>query len=261
MHGNGRNGKGTFIKTVAAILGDYAGTADFSTFVRQRGNTGPRDDVANMKGKFFIAAQESAEGAGLAESLIKWLTGGDLVRARRLYENSYEFEPTAKIWLATNHKPVIRGTDSAIWSRIKLIPFEVSFEGREDRGLKAALMSELPGILNWAIEGCLRWQEDGLDFPESVVNATREYRSESDQVGRFLEEQCETLETARIKARDLYTAYKNWADAAGEEDILTETAFGRRLKECGLMKKHTSRGTIYEGIHLRVTGSERDDRL
>jgi putative DNA primase/helicase len=135
LHGTGRNGKGTFIKTVAEVLGDHAGTADFSAFTPKR-NDGPCDDIANMRGKRMISAQESREGAAFAESIVKWLTGGDRVRARRLYENSTEFDPSFKIWLATNHKPVIRGTDPAIWSRIKLIPFEVSFEGRENRELK-----------------------------------------------------------------------------------------------------------------------------
>jgi putative DNA primase/helicase len=190
LWGLGRNGKGTLIKILASMLGDYAGTADFSAFVQRRHDNGPRDDIANMKGKRFVSAQESREGAALAESLIKWLTGGDRVRARRLYENSYEFDPTHKIWLATNHKPVIRGTDSAIWSRLKLIPFEVSFEGREDKTLKQALLRELPGILAWALEGCRLWQKEGLSFPESVINATGEYRRDSDHVGRFIEECC-----------------------------------------------------------------------
>jgi putative DNA primase/helicase len=140
------------LKTLALAMGDYAGTADFSTFVQRRDDAGPRDDIANMRGKRLVSAQESREGAALAESLLKWLTGGDRVRARQLYENSYEFDPSWKIWLATNPKPVIRGTDPAIWSRIKLVPFDVSFEGREDRTLKTSLQDELPGILNWAID-------------------------------------------------------------------------------------------------------------
>lgn len=250
MYGTGRNGKGTFIKTVAAILGDYAGTADFSTFVAKR-DEGPRDDIANMRGKRFVSAQESREGAALAESLLKWLTGGDVVRARRLYENSYEFEPTHKIWLATNHKPIIHGTDTAIWSRIKLIPFEVSFEGREDRTLKGALLEELPGILAWAAKGCLEWQAHGLEFPESVLRATAEYRNESDQIGRFTEECCIVGEYATARGGQLYAAYRRWAEAGGE-DVLTQTAFGRRLVERGIQKGHSNKGAVYNGIGLRA---------
>jgi putative DNA primase/helicase len=250
LHGTGRNGKGTYLKLLAAILGEYAGTADFSTFVATRDDRAPRDDVANMHGKRFIAAQESREGAALAESLIKWLTGGDAVRARRLYENSWEFDPTHKLWLATNHKPIIRGTDPAIWSRIRLIPFDVSFEGKEDRTLKTALMDELPGILAWAIEGCLRWQEEGLPLSASVEKATREYRDESDQLGRFIEERCIVGEFVSVLGRVLYSSYKTWAHDAGEPD-LTETAFGRRMTEKGFQKRHTDRGKSYSGIALR----------
>jgi len=179
------------------------------------------------------------------------------VRARRLYENSYEFDPTHKIWLATNHKPVVHGTDPAIWSRLKLIPFEVSFEGREDKELKQALQPELPGILAWAVEGCLSWQREGLDFPESVVNATAEYRRESDQVGRFTEECCVVGESLTARARPLYTAYKRWAEVAGE-GVLTETAFGIRLRD-RFRKKHSDIGTCYLGVGLKNEPTASDE--
>jgi putative DNA primase/helicase len=250
LHGGGRNGKGTFLLTLALMLGDYAGTADFSTFVQRRDDSGPRDDIANMRGKRFVSAQESREGVALAESLLKWLTGGDRVRARRLYENSTEFQPSWKIFLASNHRPIVRGTDLAIWSRIKLVPFDVTFEGREDRKLKDTLRGELSGILGWAVAGCLKWQADGLAFPVSVLEATNEYRAESDQIGRFIADACITGEFASAKARSLYGAYRTWATAAGEEPI-SETAFARRMAEHGLVKRRTETGAVYERIGLR----------
>lgn len=249
-YGTGRNGKGVFLKTVCDVLGDYASTADFSAFLVRK-NDGPRDDIANMRGRRLVRAEESNEGARLAEGIVKTLTGGDRVRARRLHENSYEFDPTWKIWLATNHKPAIRGTDPAIWSRLKLIPFEVSFAGREDRGLKQRLRDELPGILAWAVEGCLRWQEDGLEFPDSVLNATAEYRDESDHVGRFIAEECVTLPNCQSPARSLYGAYRKWAEAAGEGE-LTETEFGRRMIDRGYQRKRMNRGNVYMGVGLRA---------
>lgn len=249
LYGIGRNGKGTFIKTLTEMLGDYAGTADFSTFVQRTGDGGPRDDIANMKGRHMVSAQESREGASLAESIIKWLTGGDLVRARRIYENSFEFQPTHKIWLASNHKPAVRGTDAAIWSRIKLIPFAVSFEGREDRGLKDALREELPGILALSVQGCVLWQKDGLQFPETVTKATEEYRAENDQVGRFISDRCVKGDCIRAKARALYMSYREWAQQGGEDPI-SETAFGLRLSERGLHKRRDGNGVTYEGIGL-----------
>lgn len=216
-----------------------------------RKNDGPRDDVANMRGRRLVRAEESNEGARLAEGIVKTLTGGDRVRARRLHENSYEFDPTWKIWLATNHKPAIRGTDPAIWSRLKLIPFEVSFAGREDRTLKHRLRDEMPGILAWAVEGCLRWQEDGLEFPASVLHATAEYRDESDQVGRFIAEECVTLSNCQNPARALYGAYRKWAEGAGEDE-LTETEFGRRMTDRGYQRKRMTQGNVYLGVGLRA---------
>ena len=252
LYGTGRNGKGLLLKVLSTLLGDYAGTADFSTFVAKRDDRGPRDDIANMRGSRFISAQEGRDGSALAESIVKWLTGGDRVRARKLHQNSFEFDPTWKICLATNYKPVIKGTDPAIWSRIRLVPFDVSFDGREDKTLKIALMSELPGVLNWALEGCMRWQSEGLPVPESVVRATGEYRAESDQVARFLEDRCVIGEHVSAASRQLYIAYKAWAQETGEREneVLSETAFGLRLgiRFKGKKKPH---GKIYEGVALR----------
>jgi putative DNA primase/helicase len=249
LHGTGRNGKGVFLRTLMETLGDYAVTADFSTFTSQNDRGGPRDDVANMRGRHLVSAQEGREGAALAESLIKWLTGGDLVRARRLYENSYEFQPSHKIWLATNHKPAVRGADPAIWSRIKLVPFDVSFEGREDRGLKSAMKAELPGVLAWAVEGCLRWQEDGLCFPDTVRDATARWRGENDQLGQFLEDCCLLGEFATIKVRKLYAAHRRWAEEAGEEPLASR-AFGERMRARGFEKKHRIDGDWYLGVGM-----------
>ncbi len=254
LYGTGRNGKGTLLKKLGEAMGDYACTADFSTFVQRRDDSGPRDDIAHMAGKRFVSAQESREGAALAESLIKWLTGGDRVRARRLYENSWEFDPTHKIWLATNHKPIVRGTDPAIWSRIRLIPFDVSFEGREDRDLKDTLAAELEGILSWAVQGCLLWQEHGLAFPQSVTAATTEYRRESDPVGGFIDERCVVGEYAQARARGLYVQYKQWADGSGE-DKMTATAFGLRLVERGFRKTKDRTGLVYQGMGYLVDSS------
>jgi putative DNA primase/helicase len=250
LAGSGRNGKGTLLKTIQTLVGDYAGTADFATFIARR-DGGMRDDVANMRGQRFVVAQEAHEGAALAEGVIKWLTGGDRVRARRLYENSSEFDPTFKLWLATNYKPEVRGTDPAIWSRIKLIPFDVSFEGHEDKTLKQELLKELPGILAWAVRGCLQWQKNGLHFPSSVVEATKEYRTDSDQVGRFLSDCCVKDPKKQTKASTLYETYKAWCEANGEK-LLTSTGFGTRMRGCpGVSKQITRQSKVYSGVVLR----------
>jgi P4 family phage/plasmid primase-like protien len=254
LHGTGRNGKGTLLKTVQTMLGgDYASTADFSTFISRGDDRGPRDDVANMRGRRFVVSQEVREGAPLAEALVKWLTGGDRVRARNLYERSSEWQPTQHLWLAVNRRPVIRGTDTGIWSRIRLLPFDVSFEGREDRTLKQALQDELPGILAWAVRGCLEWQRSGLGTCESVQSATAEYRTESDQLARFIEERCIVVPNAQAKARWLYERYRGWVEHSGE-NAMTETTFGLSIRERGFQVKPTKGGKLYLGIGFQEGG-------
>lgn len=258
LHGEGRNGKGTFIKTLAEMFGDYGTTADFNTFVdKGENNRAPRDDVANMKGKRFVASQETREGAKLAEALVKWLTGGDKLRARKLYENSDEFDPTWKIWLATNHKPEISGDDIGIWSRIKLIPFTVSFEGREDKDLKNNLLAELPGILRWAVEGCSTYMSKGLEFPKSVLDATSEYKAESDKLGQWIEECCVLSDSFQKLAHELHSSYEKWCSRTHEKTILNKNAFGRRLgRRKDLKSEHTRNGTRYIGIGLKAEDRE-----
>ena len=255
LHGTGRNGKGTFLGTLQAMLGDYASTADFSTFISRGDDRGPRDDVANMRGRRMVVSQEVREGAPLAEALIKWLTGGDTVRARNLYERSVEWRPTHHLWLAVNRKPVIRGTDTGIWSRIRLILFDVSFVGREDKKLKSDLLEELPGVLAWAVDGCLKWQRDGLGSCAAVQAATNGYRAESDQIARFLLDECTSGQYMKAKARLLYGRYRGWADRTGE-DVMTETAFGLSICERGFQGKRTNGGKVYLGLGLRDQGSD-----
>ena len=257
LHGTGRNGKGTFLGTLQAMLGDYASTADFSTFISRADDRGPRDDVANMRGRRMVVSQEVREGAPLAEALIKHLTGGDTVRARNLYERSVEWRPVHHLWLAVNRKPTIRGTDTGIWSRIRLVPFDVSFDGREDKKLKSNLLEELPGILAWSVRGCLMRNRDGLGTCAAVQAATSEYRAESDQLARFIEECCTSGQYMQTKARWLYERYRSWADQTGEH-VMTETAFGLSICERGYEKKPTKIGRIYLGLGLRNQSGEGD---
>ena len=204
-----------------------------------------------MAGRRFVCAQESREGAQLDEALIKALTGGDLITARFLHREFFTFRPTWKIWLATNHRPEIRGSDVGIWSRPKLIPFGVNFEGREDRGLKDALLqpTELSGILNWAIEGCRMYLKDGLQYPEAVTSATRQYRADSDVIGRFIEEEC-VSGIGSAWANEIYQAFSKWASDVGEPGM-SETAFSLRMKERGMDKQRLARGVKYMNIGLR----------
>jgi putative DNA primase/helicase len=261
MHGDGRNGKGTVIKILSEIWGDYAITVPFNTLIDRGDNTNaPRDDVASMKGKRFVASQETREGAKLAEALVKSLTGGDKVSARKLYENLDEIKPTWKIWLATNHRPEISGDDSGIWSRIKLMPFNVSFEGREDKNLKEDLMSELPGILRWAVEGCSTYLRNGLTFPKSVVSATDKYKAESDKLAQWAEECCTFNECLQQYTHDLHRNYEEWCKRTHEKNVMNRDSFGRRMAKFARSKKlkseHKAKGTLYYGIGPNLAQAE-----
>jgi putative DNA primase/helicase len=233
MHGAGQNGKSTFLDVLAHVLGDYAVQADFATFLDRQMGDGPRNDIARLNGARLVRSVEVGEGKRFNEPLIKVLTGDDIVAARFLYSEAFEFRPTFKLWLAANHKPVIRGADLGIWRRVRLVPFTVTIsEAEKDDTLKGRLMAEAPGILAWAVAGCLLWLEHGLRAPDIVRAATQEYRSESDVIGGFLDDCCELAPGLEVPSGELYAAYRQWAERGGEY-VLSQTSFGRRIDERG----------------------------
>jgi putative DNA primase/helicase len=256
-YGTGRNGKSVFLNTIASMLGDYATGTPFSTFEMSRYQSQSTNDLAALRGKRFVSARETQEARRLNEARVKAVTGGDPITARFLYAEFFTYFPQFKFWLAVNHKPIIRDTSEGMWSRVRLIPFTVSFRGREDKKLEDTLRGELPGILGWALAGCRKWQElDGLAEPQVVIRATKEYKEESDPVGVFLAECTEPKPnfSATTDAKALYDFYVSWCEDAGEEP-LSQTAFGRRLAEKGYEKIRTSNGrNAYRGID--VVGSK-----
>ena len=185
--------------------------------------------------------------------MIKEMTGGDRMTARFLHREFFEFMPSFKIWLATNHKPNVRG-DQAIWRRLKLIPFDYSIPKERQKKrheVMAMFQAELSGILNWAIEGCLEWQRDGLGVPEEVLAATREYEAEQDTFAMFLEERCVRTANARVLSIDLYREYKAWAEQYGETPV-SHKAFASMMSERGFKKSRAKKGLLYAGIGLRL---------
>lgn len=228
-YGNGRNGKSTFLDVVSGLMGDYAVNIQPETImVRHSAGGGANSDIARLKGARFVTSVEPSEGMKLNEGLIKQLTGGDKVTARYQYGNEFEFTPEFKLWMGTNHKPIIRGTDTGIWRRVHLIPFTVTIpEEKVDRHLLHHLRAELPGILHWAVEGCLMWQREGLKKPAAVEDATKEYRSEMDVMSAFLESCC-IVGAGREKTADLYQAYSRWADENNEYKM-SSRKFGREM--------------------------------
>jgi putative DNA primase/helicase len=195
----------------------------------------------------MVTAAESGKGRRLDEATIKKLTGGERIVARFLHAENFEFNPEFTLWLVTNFRPRVDGGDDALWRRLRLIPFAVNFEGREEKGLEATLWGELPGILNWAIEGCLAWQCDGFGEASAVREATATYRADEDLLGSFLAECC-TMEGSVEKAR-LRAAYERFCDGAGEEPMASNQ-LGRELADRGIRPGGKGRRD-YMGVSLR----------
>jgi putative DNA primase/helicase len=253
LYGLGANGKSTFLDVIQTMLGDYATQTTSETFMVKKQGGQLSNDVADLRGARFVSAVEIESGRRMAEVLIKQMTGGDRLKARFLYSEFFEFKPEFKIFLAANHKPVIRGTDNAIWRRIYLIPFTVQIPREEqDRELPDKLKAEFPGILNWAKEGCINWKNHDLDPPQSVQEATQTYREEMDILGNFLSECCLVVPGASASAKDLYEAYYKWAEDNGEKRPLSQRNFGVNLTERGFQRGRSTGGQhFWWGIGLK----------
>lgn len=257
-HGVGNNGKSTFQEALAGALGDYAMRAPTEMLMAKRSGGVP-NDVARLKGARFVTASETEEGRRLAESLVKDLTGQDTISARFMRAEWFDFKPTHKLWLSTNHKPEIRGTDNAIWRRIRLIPWAVTVPPAErDRKMPEKLRAELPGILTWVVRGCLEWRREGLRVPDEVRQATREYRAEMDVIAGFLTDCCDVGSRDRAYARELYAAYKRWCEDTGER-AESQKKFGSRLKERGFLNDRDGRTgrSMWSGLTLNAEWTPR----
>ncbi|PFY35532.1 DNA primase, partial [Bacillus toyonensis] len=191
LFGNGRNGKSTFINIIQDLLGDYGRQTNSDTFLKKRNDSGINNDVARLDGARFVSAVESEEGQQLSEALVKQITGGEKMSARFLRQEYFEFTPEFKVFFTTNHKPIVKGSDEGIWRRIMLIPFTVTIPKEKiDYDLSDKLAKEMPGVLRWAVEGCMKWQTEGLRAPEAVKAATAEYREDMDILAPFIDENC-----------------------------------------------------------------------
>ncbi len=247
LYGPGANGKTTWVRVMIAMLGDHAKVTAPELLLASKRDAHPTA-LADLHGVRFSATVEVEEGKRLAEILVKQLTGGDRIKARYMHQNFFEFDSTAKIFLVANHKPTIRGTDLAIWRRIRLIPFEVTIpEEEQDRTLLDKLKAELPGILAWAVRGCLEWQMKGLGTPSEVTSATQQYRADMDVLGNFIDDRCFIATDAKAQATVLYGAYKTWCEENGEVSR-SQKDFGMRLLERKFDRKRGNKGVWWHGI-------------
>ncbi|KRM08570.1 primase [Lentilactobacillus farraginis DSM 18382 = JCM 14108] len=252
LYGNGRNGKSIFTDMISDILGTYAKSMQAKSIMVKQNDSGANSDIARLENARLVTSSEPNEGVRLDEGLVKQLTGGDKVTARFLYGKEFEFKPQFKLWLATNHKPIIRGTDDGIWRRLMLIPFKVQIPVEKvDKDLKYKLQRESVGILNWIVEGALMWQHEGLNPPISVTRASRQYREEMDVVSLFVDDCCDRGDEYRAPAGELFKKYQSWSKENSEYSM-SKQKFGREMKQKFEMK-HSRVGNVYQGIKLKVS--------
>jgi putative DNA primase/helicase len=257
MMGEGRNGKSKLIAIILYVMGDYGRQVQAQTLMTKPGGA-ISNDIAGLVGIRFIAASEIEEGRAFSEGLVKQLTGGDKVSARFLYGEYFEYQPKFKIVLAANQLPKIRGNDLAIWSRIELLRFDVTISKEEqDKQLSEKLQSEAAGVLAWLVEGCLKWQAEGLQEPIEVREATAAYRFEMDPFGEFLESRCVTDPRASVGATEIYKEYLSWCKDTDEESV-TQKAFGTKLTNAGFPSDQKGPGgrTRRRGIGLKETHAD-----
>jgi putative DNA primase/helicase len=260
LWGPGRNGKGVLLETLKYVLGPLACKAESELLLEQkmaRHSGSPSADVMSLMGKRFVWVSETNRDRKLNTSKVKELVGGDTLSARPPYgKRQIEFSPSHLLFLLTNHRPKVPATDYALWQRIHLIPFTVSFvqnpvkqnEKKVDPELPEKLQKEAPGILAWLVRGCLEWQAKGLNPPATVLAATEKYQKDEDLIGHFIDDCCIQSSTAEVKAGPLYEAYKRWCEDMGHGQM-SGTRFGKEIKD--RYDSYTSGWVHYVGIGIR----------
>jgi putative DNA primase/helicase len=246
-YGSGANGKSTLLNALLAMLGDYAMQGPENMLLEVRSDS-HKSELAALFGKRFVACIEAGAGRRLAESLVKSITGGDAITARRLYQDFFTFKPTHTVWMAANHRPRVSGQDDGIWRRVLLIPFTQTIPPAErDAELPAKLRRELPGILNWALFGLTAWREDGLQPPDAVMAATQDYRTAEDALADFLAECCQISTGCQVERREIYGAYTRWCERHGWKPWAARRLYAG-LEERGFRPYRTPRGRGFEGL-------------
>lgn len=249
LWGTGSNGKSTFVETISAIMGEYAMACQPETVMMRDRNTTARGDIARLRSARLVTTFEPNDGARLDEGMVKQLTGGDKVTARFLYGKDFEFRPEFKILMATNYKPVIKGTDQGIWRRVKLVPFNLQLpDEKKDKRLPDKLRGEYPGILNWAIAGAMGWYREGLPPCQAVDEAVQEYRSEMDRIQQFVDDCLSASDGSSLRASSLYHCYRSWCQEQGDRFPCGAPKFFGEMKKRFERKKRES-GNEY----LRIT--------
>lgn len=249
LFGTGANGKSVCIDTIAGILGDYHRTAPIETFTASSTDRHPTE-LAGLRGARLVTALETEEGRRWAESKIKALTGGDKIAARFMRGDFFDYAPQFKLVIAGNHKPGLRSVDEAIRRRFHLVPFTVTIPAEErDPKLKDKLQAEWAGILQWMIDGCLSWQQDGLAPPKAVVAATAAYLEAEDAMSAWIDDCCDRDPNAWTSSNELFASWRVWAEKSGEPFGSTKS-FAQNLATRGFEPTRKNHGRGFQGIAI-----------
>jgi putative DNA primase/helicase len=255
LYGTGNNGKSTYRETKHSLLGDYALAADAGLLIERKTPGAATPELARLKGRRLVSINETSENDHLNEAGVKFITSQDKITARNLYQDFFDFDPSHKTFLTTNHKPIVRGTDIGIWRRIHLLPFTVAIppEKVEKDFRQRRLMPELPGILNWALAGLTAYRKQGLNPPQTVLASTKEYREDMDVVGQWINERCVRDSKASVATSKAYEDYAEWAEQeVGWE--LKKLTFRRHLTDRGFSSKKGTHGQrMILGLRLKRT--------
>jgi putative DNA primase/helicase len=249
LHGVGKNGKSTLVELFQDLMGDYRGVANPNTVMQQKyGDATAQYQLAELTGVRFVGISETKRGVELEEAVVKQITGNDTINARAPYGKPFSYQPQFKLWLSTNHKPEIPDGSEAIWDRLRLIPFTSRFTGKDaDTKLPDKLREELPGVLAWAVRGCVDWWEHGLGSSKAVDAATSAYRAETDVIDRFFVDVCVFGPEESVTKRALFHSWQNWCEGEGEEPG----------KQAGFTRIMGERGAVRNFKDARRRGGER----
>jgi putative DNA primase/helicase len=260
-YGGGANGKSVFFDTLLGMLGDYAGRAPESLLTARKHDEHPTE-IADLFGKRLIVGSETEEGAKLRLQLIKRLTGDETMKGRFMRRDYFEFRRTAKVVLVTNNRPAVGESSDAVWRRLRLIPFNVTIPPEErDPALMRKLREEWPGILAWAVMGCLDWQRHGLNTPGDVMAATEGYHADQDELSEYLADRCIRSSATRVPRNDLYQDFQSYCAMQSIRDPLTRNTFFDRIRRLPSVNELQTRiggipTRIFTGIGLSATAQQ-----